>query len=196
MKTVPVQFGRCWVGVCVALLAACAGADEGTQVNKPAASASASASASANPVVKPAIYDQNCIACHSDEGQGAGTIFPDLWHVDSEYFDWIVRNGKGAMSRFSVDALTDAELQGIKAYFSRKPMASDGAGIYKDLCSSCHGAAGAGKGSAPALKGKPLEATVRSGLGGKNYASTEYMPAFAADKLSDAQLKLVTDYLK
>jgi len=67
--------------------------------------------------------------------------------------------------------------------------AEDGAAIYKAKCAMCHGPDGAGKGNAPAVKGKDAADVLAKG--GKK------APHTAAFKgLTDDQIKAVAEYVK
>ena len=64
------------------------------------------------------------------------------------------------MKRFMMVLTAAAVLMTTAAF------AEDGAAIFKAKCAACHGAAGEGKGAAPAIKGKSLDVVTKGGAKG------------------------------
>ncbi len=149
------------------------------------------------------LYADQCKLCHEDQGKG-GVLAPEIQHPIRDYSSWVVRHGR-AMTTFikpmaivAPDKLPDADLALIWDYLDKPPQPTTGEGLYKDYCANCHGADGKG---GPTMRpitmalGK-LKQVVRAGTHlGEFDMRREYMSAFPASRISDAELDLVYTYV-
>lgn len=130
----------------------------------------------------------------------------ELRHPDREHARWVIRNGRpgvefenSAMIPFSEAVLSDADLDAIFDYLDSFPQPESGAELYLDYCRNCHGADAAGGAVDKGIRGRSYHDAlekVREGEGGKNYgARGQYMSAFDAAELSNAEVQAIADYL-
>jgi mono/diheme cytochrome c family protein len=101
------------------------------------------------------------------------------------------------MSPYDEASVSDADLEAIFAWLDSQPMPMTGQGLYADLCANCHGvdADGVPEKDLLALLDK-IPAAVRSGFNPDQMANAaEYMPAWTAEQLTDAQIQLIVGYL-
>jgi mono/diheme cytochrome c family protein len=146
-----------------------------------------------------------CVPCHGAEGAGVTGHGPDIQHPVVDFATWVIRNGRmhpdfpEAMPKFAVDALTDAELQGILAYLAARPKPTTGQGLFVDYCANCHGANAAGGVTMRPINTEPMTAfttLVRGGHGSGQFAMRrEFMPKWTTTELTDAQLRLIFMYV-
>jgi mono/diheme cytochrome c family protein len=161
-------------------------------------------SGGAAPLDGKGLYEANCKACHAEQGAG-GLLAPEIVHPVRDYSTWVVRNGRAQttfpkpMDKWGTDKLSDAQLMLIFDYLDLPPQPTTGQALYADYCASCHGANGKG---GPTMRditnevGKVLT-QVRSGKNvGKFAMRRDYMPAFPASDISDAELMLIRDYVE
>jgi mono/diheme cytochrome c family protein len=149
------------------------------------------------------LYDANCKACHGEQGAGS-TLAPELVHPVRDYSTWVVRNGlakttfPSAMDPWTTGKLTDAQLMLILDYLDQPPQPTTGKALYDDYCANCHGANGKGGPTMRDITGEvgKVVSQARSGKNlGKFAMRRDYMPAFSAADISDAELTLIHDYV-
>jgi len=161
-------------------------------------------SGGAAPLDGKGLYEANCKSCHAEQGAG-GLLAPEIVHPVRDYSTWVVRNGRAQtafpkqMDKWGTDKLSDAQLMLIFDYLDLPPQPTTGQALYDDYCASCHGENGKG---GPTMRditnevGKVLT-QVRSGKNvGKFAMRRDYMPAFPAADISDAELMLIRDYVE
>ena len=95
--------------------------------------------------------------------------------------------------------ILQAEIEEIWDFLSDMPQPTTGEGLFLDYCANCHGADALGGVVDEDLDEEDflnIVETVREGEGENDYgARLEYMPSWTNAELSDAQLKLIADYL-
>ena len=117
----------------------------------------------------------------------------------------MIRNGRvhpdfpEAMPKFAVDALPDAQLQGILSYLAARPKPTTGQALFVDYCANCHGANAAGGVTTRPINTAPMNeftTMVRGGHGAGQFSSRrEYMPKWTATELTDADIRLIFTYV-
>ena len=147
-----------------------------------------------------------CAPCHGAEGEG-GPLAYELQHPNRAHATWVVRNGRpglefpgSQMAAYSPEVVSDEQLEEIFDYLDSFPQPTTGEALYLDYCGNCHGADPRTGG---AVDKDPLDdgpdeilEQVREGDGGTDYGNRgEYMPAFSADRLSDAEVQAIIDWL-
>lgn len=161
-----------------------------------------------------ALYDERCAPCHGQTGLGDGPQAADLPVAPAaigaaELADsaspsaWYDVLTQGRLDRFMppFTSLSDLQRWDLVAYslaLSLEEQAlSEGSGIYAEQCASCHGEAGEGADSGPALVGgetyaaasrETLAQRIANGVG-------ETMPAFR-DQLSDTQMSHLASFVQ
>lgn len=146
-----------------------------------------------------------CATCHGPTGEGSALGY-EIRHPVRPYSTWVVRNGRtggefsgSAMLAYGPSTLTDAELEDIFDYLDSFAQPTTGEGLYQDNCRNCHGADARGGVTGVDISDKNYEDAlekVRGGEGGNDYADrSQYMPAFAGDVLSDAEVRTIAEYL-
>lgn len=149
-------------------------------------------------------YQQQCSACHGANGEG-NALGPQIQSPVYPYATWVTRNGRsgvgypGAMPGYSEAELPTAMLDGIMSWLAEAPQPRDGRGLNARYCANCHGADGRGGPTRASIIGEDLDEfieTVREGEGGRNYgARGDYMPAWSSLELSNAEIRLIWDFL-
>lgn len=153
-----------------------------------------------------AAYAAMCAPCHGAEGEGVAEFGYELRHPTREHATWVIRNGRpgdefenSAMAPYSTDALSDAQLTEIYDWLDSFDQPTDGEGLYLDYCRNCHGVDGQGGVVGEGVVGKPASEIMQVVRSGENTADpgnrTAYMPAFGTDRISDAELQLIIDYI-
>jgi mono/diheme cytochrome c family protein len=150
-----------------------------------------------------ALFMANCVMCHGE--QGIGTLLaPGIQHPMREYFTWVVRNGRAMttymkpMEKWGTDKISDADLMLIWDYLDKPPQPTTGQALFIDYCSNCHGKDAK---SGPAMHNLANEVAkindmVRMGAHPGEYEMRkEFMPVFSTERLPDADLKLIHDYI-
>ena len=130
---------------------------------------------------------------------------PQILSPVTPYATYVVRHGRGIemgyadeMPMFGADQIEDAALAGILAWLAEAPKPTTGEGLYVRYCGNCHGADAWGGRVDKALTDEldEIRETVREGHGGTRYGDREeYMPAWTAAILTDADLALIEGYL-
>lgn len=153
----------------------------------------------------PMAYNQICSSCHGPDGEGT-SLGPDIRNpADWGYGAYVVRNGRGEMDEFaspmsaySADIIDDVTLDEVWTWLGAAAKPADGAGLFARFCANCHDADGSGGRAehAVGIDQAEIRASVREGNGGENYgASTEFMPAFGTDLITDAELDLIVEHI-
>ena len=149
-----------------------------------------------------------CSGCHGADAMGT-TLAYELRHVDRDYAHWVVRNGRSggefeptAMPAFSEEALSPAALDAIVDHLDAFPQPTTGEGLFVDYCGNCHGADARTGPAQVDLPDEILEEpstaleTVREGENeGGIGARLGFMPAVSADRLTDAEVQAIVDYV-
>lgn len=147
-----------------------------------------------------------CAGCHGPDALGTALGY-ELRHPNRGYAEWVVRNGRAPgelapsfMAAYPTESLSDENLQLIFDHLDSFAQPTTGEALYLDYCRNCHGPDGAG-GVVPEniLEKTPAEALekVREGEGGANYGSRlGYMPAFADERLTNAEVQSIMDWLR
>jgi mono/diheme cytochrome c family protein len=159
----------------------------------------------APPAEPPAAWGANCAACHGPEGEGA-ELGPEIRHTPLDLGVFVTRNGRGfgehpdyvvQMLPFDATVVSDDDLLLIFAWLDNFPKPTDGPGLYADFCEHCHGAdaASGSVGLDIKLELHELPEKVRGGVAGDFDARTSYMPSWGADKLTDAEIQMISDYV-
>jgi ubiquinol-cytochrome c reductase cytochrome c subunit len=149
-------------------------------------------------------FTENCSKCHGADGKGT-TDGPQILSPVTAYATYVVRHGRGremgfptGMDPFDTTKLSDEQLSAILGWLSSAPKPTTGPELYVRFCQNCHGANArsgrVGKNITSELSN--LSKIVRFGHGGTNYAArTDYMPAFSADVLTDADLTTLRTFI-
>lgn len=149
------------------------------------------------------LYDANCKVCHAEQGIG-GMLAPDIVHPVRDYSTWVVRNGRAQttfpkpMEKWSAEQLSDAQLTLIYEYLDQPPQPTTGKALYLDYCANCHGADGKGGPTGRSLLNEVSKVVTQTRSGknvGKFAMRRDYMPAFPATDISDAELMLIREYV-
>lgn len=149
------------------------------------------------------LFATNCVMCHGEQGMGT-LLAPGIQHPIRDYFTWVVRNGRAVtkyakpMEKWGTDKLSDADLTLIFDYLDEPPQPTTGAALFYDYCANCHGADAKGGVVEHNLLNEvaKINDMVRSGAHPGMYEERkEFMPAFTPQRLSDADLKLIHDYV-
>jgi mono/diheme cytochrome c family protein len=146
-----------------------------------------------------------CVVCHGPEGQGIPDKGPEIQHPVVDFSTWVVRNGrmrpdyKDPMMKYTVDLVSDAQLQGIFTFLASRPKPTTGKGLYDDYCGSCHGADGKGGVTMRDISSQPVTAFIADSRAGHHPGEfenrREYMPKWTPAELSDAELRLIFTYV-
>ncbi|MDX2020842.1 MAG: c-type cytochrome [Deltaproteobacteria bacterium] len=147
-------------------------------------------------------FKNECASCHGEKGEGTKDG-PEIQHPVRAFAKEVIRKGRTGhpdydddMAAFSSTVLPDASLNAIFDYLDSPPKPTTGKALYVDFCQNCHGTKGNNGLAAHSVTTHiaDIPRLVRSGHGGTSYLSrTSYMPAWTAQQLSDAELKLIAD---
>lgn len=147
---------------------------------------------------------QSCAHCHGADALGTEDG-PEVRHPSADYLRWIVREGRmdhpdfpEGMPPVPEECLTDAVITEIITFLNGFPQPATGAELYADYCANCHGDDGLGGVTGVSLD-RELHENAEIAVGGNdttNFGSREsYMPG-QGDKLTAAEVQLITDYLQ
>jgi mono/diheme cytochrome c family protein len=104
------------------------------------------------------------------------------------------------MPAFSLQQVSDQQLQEVLAWLGGRPDPTTGAGLFDRYCANCHGSDATGGVVGQDIAGETLNNVIeaaRDGFGRQNYAVRDkFMPGRSTQELSDAELQLITDYLQ
>ena len=170
-----------------------------------------------------AVAAKVCAACHGEDGNSPAAINPKLAGQHPEYLSKQLVNFKANTARknpvmLGMSAtLSPEDIKNISAYYAaQKPKdgaaknadsAALGRKIYRGgdvakglaACAACHGATGAGMPSQyPRLAGQHAEYTgaqLRTFRAGERTNDASKMMRMVAEKMSDAEIKAVADYI-
>lgn len=147
---------------------------------------------------------QSCTHCHGEDALGTEDG-PEIRHPNADYVRWLVREGRmdhpdypEGMPPVPSECLTDAMIEEIMTFLNSFPQPTTGAELYADYCANCHGADGRGGITGISLDGELHEnaGIAVSGNATSMYGNREaYMPG-QGDKLTTAEIQLITDYLQ
>jgi cytochrome c oxidase cbb3-type subunit 3 len=155
------------------------------------------------------LFSNHCSACHGADARGQASLFPDLrdeswqWGRDEAQLAQTITQGRQAVMPPWQAVLNDDGVAKMADYVialgSGTPAPeSEAATAYRNFCSACHGADGAGMTllGAPALNDDVWlyggsTAAVRESIA---RGRTGVMPAFG-ERLDGAQIKLLTAWL-
>jgi mono/diheme cytochrome c family protein len=130
------------------------------------------------------IYQTYCASCHGDSAQGTagkGKGIQSMTRIDS-----VVHHGN-SQTMPAYQWVTDAQMRDLEAYLGTFAMPTDGPGLYKFYCASCHGAAGVGD----VQKGIALQQY--KGISSSCKNGTRIMPK--VKNITDPQIALIEQYL-
>ena len=151
-------------------------------------------------------FEVRCAGCHGFDAAGTGRGYGIRLPVQA-YAAYVVRNGRpgltfpGAMPEYSESILSNAQLADLLGYLNSFPKPTTGQEIYNTYCSNCHGLDGQGGVVGSNIwesrdEFSKFQERIRDGEGGNNYGDrTGYMPAWAEQQISDAEIQLILDYL-
>jgi cytochrome c553 len=158
----------------------------------------------------------SCTTCHAAAAQGTNFLAPEIRHIPVSFATFAIRNGRvdsknAATGMVAFPAmppaplgsavLTDAEVTEIVTWLNSPPKPTAPQALYRDFCGNCHGPMTASGGSVgiqllAGIAKETVRATVRSGLGMATPAARkEYMPAFDATLLTDAELEQIMTFI-
>ena len=157
------------------------------------------------------VFNNHCTSCHGRDAAGQARAFPDLtdpswqWGRDEMQILETIRSGRQAampawepvIGPQGVEKAADYVLA-LAAGDATSPVHAEGAALFQQYCSACHGPGGAGQAmlGAPALNdevwlyGGDRAQVIRSISGGRNGV----MPAFGS-RLDDTQVRLLAAWL-
>ncbi|MFT3709915.1 MAG: cytochrome c [Archangium sp.] len=198
---------RRWIGWIALLLTACDGSVSGGVSEEDAGLPVVDAGVIA--VTGESLFAAQCAACHGPTGEGTSLAY-QLRSPVRPYATFVIRNGRheaitftGAMPSFSTTAVSDMNLGLIFDFLDAVPRPTDGQGLYVRFCGNCHGPEGEGGRADEGLVHKAydepeeIEEAVREGHGRQRYGDREeYMPAWTAAQLSDAEVTLIAAWLR
>ncbi len=151
------------------------------------------------------IFAALCAGCHGADAGGTQLGY-ELRHHDMDHLEWVVRNGRpgtefpgSVMAAHSEEVLPAESLDKIWSYLDAFPQPETGEGLYLDYCGNCHGASGAGGVVGAEINDEDwddIEEHAREGAGLDDVGERGgFMPAFETDRLSDAELELIADFI-
>lgn len=148
-------------------------------------------------------YQLFCQSCHGVEGVGS-TLGPIVRFPAVDFALYVTRNGRndqgypGPMMAYTADMLPAEDVCSVLAYLRSFDEPATGQEMYNTFCGSCHGVDGQGGRTGKEIAGQTGSVTeaTREGKGRTSYGSrTAYMPHWASDELSTAELNLLMDYI-
>lgn len=146
-----------------------------------------------------------CASCHGTEAEGGEKGY-ELQHHTREHLLWVVRNGRpglefdnSVMSPFPEAVLSDEQIGLIGDFLDAFPQPDTGEGLYHDYCGNCHGEVPDTGLIDTEIVGRPyneIREKVREGESlGNVGARGSYMPRFGTDRISDAEVQLIADFI-
>lgn len=155
------------------------------------------------PIDGAAEFADTCATCHGPDAMGTDKA-PQILSPVVGYATYIVRHGRNEMGfpapmdPFQVADLSDAQLTAILGWLDAAPKPTTGKDLYTRYCQNCHGANGRTGRVAKNIVREVgnLASEVRFGHGGTAYSARyDYMPAWTADQISDADLTALRTYV-
>jgi mono/diheme cytochrome c family protein len=161
----------------------------------------------------PAAYaSAGCATCHGDNGEGRMGLATEIRHTPTMYSNWVVRNGRidagtgkaTSMIAFpntttaALTSISDADLMTVQAWLQALPRPTTAPNMFNDFCANCHGTDHTGGSTNVSLAGvsaAEVRMNVRMGVGANPAMRDEYMPAFTATDVTDAELDQIIAYL-
>ncbi len=151
------------------------------------------------------VFAAVCANCHGSTGEGTDKGY-ELRHPARGYATFVVRSGRpgvefpmSEMSAYDTSLLTVQQLEEIWDFLSDMPQPTTSEGLFLDYCANCHGADALGGVVDQDLDEEvfiDILEQVREGDGENDYAARlEYMPSRTDAELSDAEVRLISDYL-
>jgi len=161
------------------------------------------------------LYDNSCISCHGNNGQGVPDRGPSLVGVGSAAVDFQVGTGRMPMSRQEAQAerkppiFTDEQTRQIAAYIEelgggpsvpegnlRDGDVANGGRLYRLNCASCHGL-GMGGGALSSGKYAPsLHESADRDIYAAMLTGPQNMPVFGDNELSPQEKKDIIAYIQ
>jgi cytochrome c oxidase cbb3-type subunit 3 len=156
------------------------------------------------------IFLVQCAPCHGVDGEGIDGKAQDLTkRIMKDSVVHVVKNGAnnfkdqypggmpnrdGLFNMATGMPISDAEIEKVATYVSNG-FKGDGADVFANVCSSCHGANGEGMAYvAPNIKSYD-DAVVKATLDNGKKANIGIMPAFKG-RLNDTQYKALSTYIR
>jgi len=190
------------------LVLGCSGADgmsEGDVADPNADGGAADAGAVDETMSGEAVYQSMCASCHGAAGEGTSLGYA-LRHPTRAFATWVIRHGRGgdefgtAMAAYGSNVISDEQLDEMFTWLDSFPQPTAGEDLYADYCANCHGTDPfdggvvnkdiGGEGYSEILE------TAREGESVTDYGDRgEYMPAFSNSRLSDDELKQISDWI-
>lgn len=157
------------------------------------------------------VFNSNCTSCHGRDAAGQARMFPDLtdeswqWGQDETQIEETIRSGRQAAMPAWEPVIGPQGVEKVANYVlalasgdATSPGNAEGAALFQQYCSACHGPAGAGQPmlGAPALDDKvwlyggDRAEVIQSISRGRNGV----MPAFGS-RLDSTQIRLLTAWL-
>lgn len=145
------------------------------------------------------VYHLKCASCHGTQAEGTDLGFP-IRFAHPELTHFVVRNGRpgvdypGEMQAYP--EISDQQIDEMVAWLHLADRPTNGKGLYDAMCANCHGPAALGGYANKKIAAHPeaLE-IIRVGAGGSPATRATYMPAWAAGDMSDAEVRLIENYL-
>ena len=151
------------------------------------------------------VFAAQCASCHGAQGEGSASAYP-IQNPVSGYATYVIRNGRPGigfpdpMPAFSLQQVSDQQLQEVLAWLGGRPDPTTGVGLYTRYCGNCHGSGATGGVVDQDIRGETLDNVIdaaRNGFGGQDYAARDmFMPGRPMQELSDAELQLIANYLQ
>lgn len=151
------------------------------------------------------VFQRRCATCHGTAAQGT-TAGYELRHPPRPYSEWVIRQGRPGpefprsnMPAWGDRQLNDTQLSELFDWLDAFERPTSGAGLFLDLCASCHGRDGAAGVVGMDVRGWPATETraiVRAGSGADDFAARRrYMPSWDVDQLTDRELDQIAAWL-
>lgn len=149
------------------------------------------------------VYASECAPCHGAEGLGTAQG-PAIRTRDAGLARFTVREGRNGpgnpttMPIYDRATMPDAQLDEIIDWLDAFPNPPSGEGLYNQYCGTCHGEDGGGGTTLRPIAGQLRAMTdIRDGHHTDEFDNRrEYMPAWTADQISDAEIVLIEQWMR